>query len=228
MRHIRMIAMFAATLMLTVAAPAWADTVDDAYRDFSAGRYGPAFNTLFAYRVNHEGTLRVDFMLAVSGCRLSDGDFRALGGVLLAAIPNWYGPLRADQLADVQRQAQACPSTGISEQDAVSRVSGKSDISAKTLASERSQSGKDQALPPAPIVNPTMGPLVVGRVYLQADYRSAPVASAAECSALCDKEAKCMAMTFVIGQKLCWLKDKVPATADSPGYVSAVKLKKQP
>ena len=128
MRRVRVIAFFLAALTLAASALTRADEVDDAYQNFITGRFGPVFTSLFRYRLEHEGTLRVDFMLAVSGCRLSDDDFRALGGFLLAAIPNWYSPLPSGHLADIHRQAQACPSIGITEQQAVSRVSGKSDV----------------------------------------------------------------------------------------------------
>lgn len=72
----------------------------------------------------------------------------------------------------------------------------------------------------------TMGPLVNGLAYLQGDYRSAPVSSAAECSALCAREAQCEAMTFIISQQLCWLKNTVPPTASSPDMISAVKSRR--
>jgi hypothetical protein len=72
---------------------------------------------------------------------------------------------------------------------------------------------------------PRMGSLVNGLVYLQADYRSVPVNSAAACSALCLQETQCAAMTFIISQQLCWLKDSVPATASSPDMISAVKIR---
>jgi len=68
-----------------------------------------------------------------------------------------------------------------------------------------------------------MSPLVKGRAYLQGDYRSFSVNSAAECSAVCAREAPCKAMTFVISQRLCWLKNTVPQMASSTDMVSAVK-----
>lgn len=82
------------------------------------------------------------------------------------------------------------------------------------------QAGRDDT-PPR---KPTMGPLVEGLAYRQADYRSASVASADDCSALCRDEERCVAMTFVVSQKLCWLKDSVPATANHRDYISAVKV----
>lgn len=68
-----------------------------------------------------------------------------------------------------------------------------------------------------------MGPLVPGLVYLQGDYRSEPVASAEQCSALCAQEAQCRAVTFIISQRLCWLKNTVPGTATSSDMISAAK-----
>jgi hypothetical protein len=68
-----------------------------------------------------------------------------------------------------------------------------------------------------------MGPLMPGLVYLQGDYRSEVVGSAEACSALCAQEAQCRAMTFIISQQRCWLKDTVPPTAESGDMISAAK-----
>ena len=68
-----------------------------------------------------------------------------------------------------------------------------------------------------------MGPLVPGLVYRQGDYRSELVGSAEACSALCAQEAQCHAMTFIISQGRCWLKNTVPPTAESADMISAAK-----
>ena len=68
-----------------------------------------------------------------------------------------------------------------------------------------------------------MGPLVPGLVYLQGDYRKAPASSAEACASLCASEPQCRAMTFIISQQLCWLKNTVPATATSSDMISAAK-----
>lgn len=232
-------ALFWVLVLVSMPQATRADLVDDAYDDFLDHRFGRVFHNLFAYRFQHEGTLRVDFMLAVSACHIADVDFKALGGVLLAAIPNWYGPLRPDHAQDVQRWSEACPWTGISEEQAIARLEGKSDWpqGAAHLARERSDSGKDQPLPPAPmpsadvVVPPPpplgsrgMGPLMEGQGFMGGtDYRSTQVASAAECAALCENEDACKAMTFIISQKMCWLKNALTATAATPDMVSAVK-----
>jgi hypothetical protein len=216
-----------AVLVMATSVSMRADVVDDAYKDFLAGRYSQTFSTLWDYRVNHEGTLRVDFMLAVSACRMSE-DFRAWGGSVLSALPNWYRPLQAGHLNDIRIQAQACPPTGITEAVARSTIEGKSDR--LSLLAKRSNSGNDQPLPRVSVVIPPpsgMGVLAEGLLYLQGDYRSATVESAAACSALCGSEPKCAAMTFVVDQKRCWLKDTVPETATGAGYVSAVKQRRR-
>ena len=68
-----------------------------------------------------------------------------------------------------------------------------------------------------------MGPLLYGVAYLQADIYSRPSSSAEECATFCGDEEKCKAMTYIRSQRLCWLKDSVPATASSNDMVSAVK-----
>ncbi|MGZ9074402.1 MAG: hypothetical protein ACXW13_01380 [Burkholderiaceae bacterium] len=223
MTKMRLAALFT-TMTLLVIGPARADPIDEAYHNFNAGRYDVAFRDLLAYRINHEGTLRVDFMLAVSACRLS-GEHKALGGFLLSAIADWYSPLRPDHLQDIRRQAEVCPSTGISEQAAFSFLQGKADGPDTRLSGDRSSSGKNEPLPAAPLpAHPKMGPLVKGVAYLQADYANALVTSAAQCSKLCGDAKPCVAMTFVVSQKRCWLKDKVPARSAHPDMISAVKV----
>jgi PAN domain len=151
-------------------------------------------------------------------------------------IPNWYKPLPPGHLEDIRRQAEACPSTGITEKEAISRLSGKAEaLGAERLAAKRSDSGKDQPLPRAPIpsadvvVPPPsgMGALIEGRAYLLAEYRIAKVASAAECSALCAHEERCAAMSFYVDQKLCSLKDRVSTFTDHGNVISAVKLRRR-
>jgi hypothetical protein len=228
-----------------------ADQVDNAYRDFIAGRYGPVFRNLLAYRLEHEGTLRVDFMLGVSACRLASDNHRAFGGFLLAAIPDWYKPLKPAHMADIQAQSRACPPTGITETEAMAGVSGSSDAPTPGhLVERRSHSGQDQELPkpkeqeppkpsgppvvvlPPPVVAlppaahraKGMGPLMTGQGFLGGtDYRSAQAASPDECSSLCASEDVCVAMTFIISSKTCYLKNKLTSTAATSDMVSAVK-----
>src|SRR5262245_16912198 len=167
----RLVVLVAGVLLIGAPLFVRGDDVDVAYQDFVAGRYAPVFTRLFGYRVQNEGTLRVDFMLGVSGCRLSNPDFQALGKLLLTQIPTWYGPLRSDLLSDVQRQAAACPSTDVSFGDAVRRAktSGKYDgAHDSSFHSGHSRQGSDQALPRPPgsvTIGPPngMGPLLSGR-----------------------------------------------------------------
>jgi hypothetical protein len=70
----------------------------------------------------------------------------------------------------------------------------------------------------------TMSALMQGQGFLGGtDYREAQVASAGACSALCARESACVAMTFIISKKTCYLKNALTATAASSDMVSAVK-----
>ena len=222
-------------MALVVGAPLFVrgDEVDVAYRDFLAGRYGPVFSRLFAYRVTNEGTLRVDFMLGVSACRLSNPDFRALGSLLLAQIPTWYGPLKSDLLADVQRQAASCPAAQVSFPEAVrkAKASGTYDGPADSaFHSGHSRRGNDQPLPRASVSIPPpngMGPLLRGRGYLGGtDYRNTRTPSAETCADICATENQCVAMTFDANNNTCWLKNGLTTLGDSANFTSARKLGK--
>src|SRR6266545_3523108 len=80
---------------------------------------------------------------------------------------------------------------------------------------------------PAPIVvaSPAavMGPLEYGKAYLQADIYSKPSGSPEECATLCKNDVRCKAMTYIKSQRLCWIKNAVPAAASSPDMISAAK-----
>lgn len=198
-----------------------AGVVDDAYAKFMKGNYRPVFGSLLSYRTDTEGTLRVDFMLAVSGCHLGKSE-RALGGYLLSVIPTWYSPLSASNLAAVRAQALGCPQT-VSEQVAMAGLDGKYDRGNQPLAAGHSKSGAG-ALPPAKIASPPgMGPLIDGLAYLQADYSNVITASAYACAERCVAASQCVAITYIKSQKRCWLKSTVPATSRSKDMVSAAK-----
>jgi hypothetical protein len=222
---------FAAALLLLggTPRPTKADEVDDAYQKFMAGRYGETFRVLFPYRLDkdHDGTLRVDFMLAVSGCHLGQYE-RALGGYLLSVIPSWYTPLSERNRASVDAQAAGCPLTQISESEAVSSLGGKYDLQDKATSLAPRHSGDGgAALPPAIVASPPgMGPLVDGLVYLQSDYTHMQVPSAYVCAERCSKAPQCAAMTYIKSKRECWLKKNVPGTAKSSDMISSAKVKK--
>jgi hypothetical protein len=67
--------------------------------------------------------------------------------------------------------------------------------------------------------------IVYGMAFVGGDYRSAPTANAADCSAICGREQLCVAATFIESQKLCWLKNSVPPTAINSDMASVLKRK---
>lgn len=71
-----------------------------------------------------------------------------------------------------------------------------------------------------------MGPLLPGQGFLGGtDYKEVQVSTAADCRRLCAAENMCVAMTFSIMQKKCWLKNQTTTLAASGDMVSAVKQK---
>lgn len=68
-----------------------------------------------------------------------------------------------------------------------------------------------------------MGPLKPGVSFLQGDIYSRQARSAEECAELCEQEMRCRAMTFIISQQRCWIKDRIRPTALSSDMVSATK-----
>lgn len=68
-----------------------------------------------------------------------------------------------------------------------------------------------------------MGPLQRGISYNQGDIYDRPASSPEQCSLLCLNDDRCTAVTFIISQQRCWIKDRVLATAQSSDMVSAVK-----
>ena len=76
---------------------------------------------------------------------------------------------------------------------------------------------------PTPVVYGPMGPLERGISYNQGDIYDRPSSSPEQCSQLCYNDNRCRAMTFIISQQRCWIKDRVLATAQSSDMVSAVK-----
>lgn len=79
------------------------------------------------------------------------------------------------------------------------------------------------ATPPPPPPDTKMGPLQRGISYNQGDIYDRPATSAEECSRLCYNDNRCKAMTFIISQQRCWIKDRVNPTAQSSDMISAVR-----
>jgi hypothetical protein len=77
-----------------------------------------------------------------------------------------------------------------------------------------------------PVVTATgpMGALQPGTSYNQGDIYDRPASSAEECSTMCYNDNRCRAMTFIISQQRCWIKDKVTGdVGHSPDMVSALR-----
>ena len=68
-----------------------------------------------------------------------------------------------------------------------------------------------------------MGPLEPGISYNQGDLYDRPASSAEECARLCYNDDRCRAMTFIISQQRCWIKNQVNPAAASSDMVSARK-----
>jgi hypothetical protein len=68
-----------------------------------------------------------------------------------------------------------------------------------------------------------MGPLQPGISYNQGDLYDRPASSPQQCSQLCYNDDRCRAVTFVISQQRCWIKDRVNPTSSSPDMISALK-----
>lgn len=69
-----------------------------------------------------------------------------------------------------------------------------------------------------------MGPLEPGISYSQGDIYDRPATSAEQCVQLCSNDNRCRAVTYIISQQRCWLKDRVNPTQMSSDMISAKKL----
>lgn len=223
-------------VLLTLGAPLlgrWGfdPVVDRAYENFLAGRFGQVFGALYAYRFEHVGTLRVDFMLAVSACNNTDQDVRALGGYLLYDIPRKYR-LDATNRDHVAVQADACPRTIQSRPAGIARLKAKFDAFEKTdFHAGYSEDGQGEPLPATSVTIPPppsqMSGLLVNQVYQGgSDFLETRTASADQCSAQCRADGKCVAMTFSTSDGKCWLKHTLTTLAASGNFVSAYKIKR--
>ena len=68
-----------------------------------------------------------------------------------------------------------------------------------------------------------MGSLEPGISYSGGDIYDRPSHSPEECSNLCDNDDRCRAVTFIISQQRCWIKDRINAPEHSSDMVSARK-----
>ncbi len=104
----------AMVLMASVPDTAAAQTVvDAAYGHFVRGDYKAAYNLLRPYAKTPQDAERVDFMLAVSMCRLG-GDLRPIGLELLETAERVYRPT-GQRAIDYTVQVSRCqaPSGGL-------------------------------------------------------------------------------------------------------------------
>ena len=76
-----------------------------------------------------------------------------------------------------------------------------------------------------------MGPLQQGVADLATTAQGQPsdlysrlTKSPSNCAAICLRDASCKAMTYIISQRRCWIKNSVPASAPNPDMVSAAKI----
>lgn len=68
-----------------------------------------------------------------------------------------------------------------------------------------------------------MGPLQVGVNYDQGDVYYTFARSAAQCADICLMDDRCIAMTYIVGSRQCWVKNRRSAPSREQGMVSALK-----
>ena len=68
-----------------------------------------------------------------------------------------------------------------------------------------------------------MGSLQPGISYNQGDIYDRPAKSPEECSTLCYNDDRCVAMTFIISQQRCWIKNQIGPIGQTQDMVSARK-----
>jgi hypothetical protein len=99
-------------------------------------------------------------------------------------------------------------------------------------ASPSAPKPESQAAPPAtttPLIGQKgftgpMGPLEAGISYNQGDIYDNPAESAQDCAKMCADDNRCLAVTYIISQKRCWVKNKTLSIGASPDMVSSRKL----
>jgi PAN domain len=102
--------------------------------------------------------------------------------------------------------------------------------SATKLGVEQHPPVQPEAVPaPNPVVGQKkfigpMGPLEVGISYNQGDIYDNSAASAQDCAKMCADDDRCLAVTYIISQKRCWVKNQTLSVGASPDMVSSRKL----
>jgi len=83
---------------------------------------------------------------------------------------------------------------------------------------------------PSPVVAPAparftgpMGQLEPGLSYSGGDMYDRPSSSAQQCVQICANDDRCRAVTFIISQQRCWVKDRINVPQPSSDMVSSRK-----
>ena len=69
-----------------------------------------------------------------------------------------------------------------------------------------------------------MGPLEPGVSYSGGDLYDQPAETAEFCAQLCANDNRCAAVTFIISQKRCWLKNRINPPQQSSDMISSRRL----
>jgi hypothetical protein len=69
----------------------------------------------------------------------------------------------------------------------------------------------------------TMGALEPGVSYSGGDIYDRPASSAEQCAILCGNDDRCRAVTYIISQQRCWLKNRINPAQYSNDMISARK-----
>lgn len=181
--------------------------LDQAYRDFMAERFTAVVGRLSPYDRDRPRRLSADFMLAVSKCRVGQA---ADGRARLLRLQTDFAVTR-QKSRDIAAQIDDC---GVGELR-IAGLDGKAD----------GASARVSPAAPASAGRPQMSGLEPGWSYNQSDIYSKRASSALECSRICLDDARCRAMTYIESQRLCWVKDRIPAArGESSDMTSAIKL----
>ena len=137
-----------------------------------------------------------------------------LGAVLLmiGAYPRFSGPGPDDggnrAQANLQDDAQRNTQDG-----------------AQTNTGGGAETNQDTAATNAASIDALMGPLEEGVNRQGYDFDSAGLAAenAEVCAELCRVNERCVAMTYVVSRRTCWLKGRKPEPKPHPDMISSVK-----
>lgn len=110
--------------------------------------------------------------------------------------------------------------TPIDSRTTVSFKSPRPEPSAQAKSQSNSQLSESSAI--QKFIGP-MGSLEPGVSYSGGDIYDRPSQSPEECAKLCFDDDRCRAVTFIISQQRCWIKNRVNANQQSSDMVSAQK-----